>query len=209
MATFDYDQANRAAEGCDAAGRIALALELAGTAPMVSTNFRPGEGVILHLVTQARPGLPVLWVDHGYNTPGTYRLAEDLRRRLDLDLRLYLPRRTSAHREAVDGALPGVEETERMAAFTEEVKLEPFRRGLAELQPSLWFTALRRSQTANRATMAVFEPGDGLVKCAPLIDWSDDDLAAYLAAHDLPDEPAYFDPTKLLADRECGLHVRR
>ena len=46
---------------------------------VVSTNFRPYEAVLLHLCVQAQPDIPVLWVDHGYNRPATYRHAEQLR----------------------------------------------------------------------------------------------------------------------------------
>ena len=43
---------------------------------IVSTNFRPYEAVILHLCVQVQPDIPVLWVDHGYNRPATYKHAE-------------------------------------------------------------------------------------------------------------------------------------
>src|SRR5882757_10400084 len=65
---------------------------------IVSTNFRPYEAVILHLCTQVQPDIPVLWVDHGYNRPATYRHAEHLRKLLGLNLKAYLPRMTPAHR---------------------------------------------------------------------------------------------------------------
>jgi phosphoadenosine phosphosulfate reductase len=54
---------------------------------IVSTNFRPYEAAILHAVTRVQPNIPVLWVDHGYNRPATYLQAEDLRKRLQLDIR--------------------------------------------------------------------------------------------------------------------------
>src|SRR3954463_2879627 len=73
---------------------------------IVSTNFRPYEAVVLHLATQALPGLPVLWVDHGYNRPATYKHAEQLRTQLNLDIRPYLPRMTAAHRDAIYGPIP-------------------------------------------------------------------------------------------------------
>ena len=34
-----------------------------------------------------------------------------------------------------------------------------------------------------------------------------DPLEAYLTEHDLPDEKNYHDPTKVLENRECGLHL--
>src|SRR5258708_21961869 len=47
---------------------------------IVSTNFRPYEAVVLHLATQAQADIPVLWVDHGYNRPATYKHAEQLKK---------------------------------------------------------------------------------------------------------------------------------
>jgi len=46
------------------------------------------------------------------------------------------------------------------------------------------------------------------VKVAPLFNLTSADLDAYLAAHQLPDEHDYFDPTKALETRECGLHTK-
>ena len=54
---------------------------------IVSTNFRPYEAVILHLATQAQPDIPVLWADHGYNRPATYKHAEQLKTLLKLNLK--------------------------------------------------------------------------------------------------------------------------
>src|SRR3954463_7989066 len=72
---------------------------------IVSTNFRPYEAVVLHLATQVQPDIPVLWVDHGYNRPATYKHAEQLRTRLKLNVKAYLPRLTAAHYDAVYGGM--------------------------------------------------------------------------------------------------------
>lgn len=206
---IDIDAANAATAGAGPADIIAKALEVADGPAIVSTNFRPGEAAILHLVTQAKPDIPVLWVDHGYNTPDTYRFADQVITQLNLNVHLYTPRRTSAHREAVDGGIPSLDEQERHDAFTDEVKLEPFRRGLAEMAPSVWFTALRKDQTAVRAELEHFNrEASGVIKVCPIISWSEADLQAYLEANGLPDETTYFDPTKVDGNRECGLHVR-
>src|SRR5687768_18524082 len=73
---------------------------------IVSTNYRPYEAVILHLVTQVQPDIPVLWVDHGYNRAATYHHAEEVKRLLKLNLKAYLPRLTAAHYDAVHGGMP-------------------------------------------------------------------------------------------------------
>lgn len=174
---------------------------------IVTTNFRPFEAVILHLVTQAKPDVPVVWMDNGYNTEATYRFVDELTQRLKLNLHVYLPRRSRAHREAVEGATPALDDP-RHQAFTEEVKLEPFARALREMAPKVWFTALRATDTAVRAQMEpVSINPDGLIKVAPLLHWSSKELHAYCQAHDLPNNFDYVDPTKGEDNRECGLHL--
>ncbi|MFT4190019.1 MAG: phosphoadenosine phosphosulfate reductase family protein [Comamonas sp.] len=185
---------------------VAWALGL-GKKPICTTNFRPYEAVILHMVTQVRPDIPIIWMDNGYNTEATYRYADELTRRLGLNLSIYLPRRSRAHREAIDGPLPALDDP-RHAAFTEEVKLEPFARALRETAPEVWFTALRATDTAVRAQMdPVSINPDGLLKVAPLLHWTSRDLYEYQKKHDLPENFDYVDPTKGEDNRECGLHL--
>lgn len=185
---------------------IEYALQL-GKPAICTTNFRPYEAVMLHMVTQLKPDIPVVWMDNGYNTEATYRFAEELSKLLKLNLHIYLPKRSRAHREALEGPVPALDDP-RHAAFTEEVKLEPFARALHEMAPQVWFTALRASDTAERAQMQPLSINpDGLIKVAPLLYWSAQDMYAYLTAHQLPDNVDYYDPTKGEEKRECGLHL--
>ncbi|MEZ0233288.1 MAG: phosphoadenosine phosphosulfate reductase family protein [Methylophilaceae bacterium] len=192
--------------GNDAEKLVQWALSLNKKA-ICTTNFRPFEAVILHMVSKVKPETPIIWMDSGYNTEATYQFADEVTRKLGLNLSIYLPKRSRAHREAVDGALPGLDDL-RHAAFTEEVKLEPFARALREAAPEVWFTALRATDTAVRAQMnPVSINPDGLIKVAPLLHWSSKDLYQYLTANDLPNNFDYYDPTKGEENRECGLHL--
>ena len=192
--------------GHDAAGLVRWAVGL-GQPTIVTTNFRPFEAVILHMVSQALPNVPVVWMDNGYNTEATYQFADAVTKQLGLNLKIYLPRRSRAHREAVEGATPALDDP-RHAAFTEEVKLEPFARALRETAPKVWFTALRATDTAVRAAMdPVSINPDGLIKVAPLLHWSSKDLYEYCTKHGLPNNFDYVDPTKGEDNRECGLHL--
>lgn len=177
---------------------------------IVSTNFRPYEAVILHLCAQARPGIPVLWVDHGYNRPATYEHAETLRELLGLNLKAYVPKMTAAHRDAVYGPIPAADQEPELKQFSAMMKLEPFQRGMRELAPTVWFTALRKVQNPSRAGLDIVSADDnfGSLKVSPLFYWSDMDLEAYLKEHHLPNEWDYFDPAKADEKRECGLHAR-
>ena len=176
--------------------------------PICTTNFRPFEAVILHMVTQVRPDIPIVWMDSGYNTPATYQFADEVSQKLGLNRILYLPLRSRAHREAVEGPTPSLDDP-RHEAFTKEVKLEPFERALRETNPGVWFTALRASDTATRAQMQpVSINQDGLIKVAPVLHWSSKDMHDYLVKHDLPNNFDYLDPTKGEETRECGLHLQ-
>ncbi|WP_396590573.1 phosphoadenosine phosphosulfate reductase family protein [Allomuricauda sp. R78024] len=174
--------------------------------PVVTTNFRPYEVAILHAVTDVSTEIPILWCDTGYNTPNTYIHAEDLISRLGLNIKLYVPKQTSAHRDSVMG-IPQIDNPQH-ATFTEQVKLEPFRRAMEEHQPDVWFTNLRKGQTAHRDSLDVLSLSkDGVLKVSPFYYWNDTQLDAYLRDRQLPNEHKYFDPTKVLENRECGLHT--
>ncbi len=184
---------------------IAWALQH-GDKPVVTTNFRPYEVAILHAVTDVDPDIPVIWCDTGYNTPQTYKHAEELISRLGLNIKLYVPQQTTAHRDVVMG-IPDINDPLH-AEFTEQVKLEPFKRAMNEHKPDVWFTNLRKGQTAHRDSLDILSLGkDGVLKVSPFFYWDDTQLDRYLAEYKLPNEHKYFDPTKVLENRECGLHT--
>ena len=178
---------------------------------IVSTNYRPYESVILHLVTQVQADIPVLWVDHGYNRPATYKHAEEVKKLLKLNIKAYVPKITTAHYDAAFGGSPEPtpENEERIKAFSTAMKLEPFQRGMKELAPTIWLTALRKVQNPNRAGLDIVSEDSvfNSVKVSPLFYWSDVDMENYLKQHNLPNEWDYFDPAKADEKRECGLHA--
>ena len=173
----------------------------------VTTNFSPYETVILHMVTQVQPDIPVVWIDSGLNKAETYEFAETAIEELNLNVSVFTPSVTAARLEAVLGGIPSIND-ERHADFTKQFKLEPFERAMNAQSNNVWFTAVRREQTALRADMDYIDNGPfGLTKIAPLLDWKLADMDAYIAQHDLPNETNYFDPTKAEDDRECGMHT--
>ena len=188
---------------------VRWAVAQAGGRAIVSTNFRPYEAAILHVATQVQPDIPVLWVDHGYNRPATYKHAEALRTSLGLNLKPFLPRLTPAHRDAIHGPIPTTEDEAGLKTFSALMKLEPFQRGMRELAPTVWITALRKVQNPNRAGLDIvsLDENFGALKVSPFFYATDADLEAYLAQHQLPNEWDYFDPAKADEKRECGLHA--
>ena len=203
--TIDVEKLNEELKGKSPKEIIAWAVEY-GNAPVVTTNFRPYEAAILHACTDVKNDMPVIWCDTGYNTAPTYKHATKVIDQLKLNVKLYTPIHTSAYRDAIMG-LPTIDDPEH-AEFTEQVKLEPFRRAMADHKPDVWFTNLRKGQTAFRDNIDILSmSSDGVLKVSPFYDWSDEDLDGYLKENGLPNEKRYFDPTKVEGNRECGLHT--
>lgn len=173
--------------------------------PVVTTNFSPYEATILHAVAQQKQDIPVIWCDSGYNTKATYQHAERTIQQLNLNIDLFVPQQTVAYRDVQLG-IPEIDTPEH-DEFTKQVKLEPFTRAMQKHTPDVWFTNLRKDQTAFRAELDIVTAAKGILKIAPFFYWSSEELEGYLKEFKLESESKYYDPTKALANRECGLHT--
>ena len=211
MTPKEISQVNEELNDKSALEVIQWAIAQSDSQAIVSTNFRPYEAVILHIATQVQPDIRVLWVDHGYNREATYRHAEELRALLNLNIQAFVPKLTTAHYDTAHGGMPEPtpENEEAIKAFSTVMKLEPFQRGMNELAPTVWITALRKVQNPARAELDIVSTDNNFnsLKVSPVFHWSDDEMEAYLAQHNLPNEWDYFDPAKADEKRECGLHA--
>ncbi len=185
---------------------VEWAIEIAES-PIVTTNFGPHSASMLYLATSVKKDIKAIWCDTGYNTSYTYRHADQISKKLNLNLFTYIPHQTASQRDALFGGIPGVENPQH-EVFTEQVKLEPFRRAMKEHQPDVWFTNIRKGQTAFRDSLDFLSLSKGgILKVSPFYTWSDEKLEEYLEKNNLQNETRYFDPTKVLQNRECGLHI--
>lgn len=207
MDTLDLDLINASLRGKTPTEIVQWAVEL-NKKTIVTTNFRPLEAVILHMAKVADPNMDVLWIDSGYNTKATYLFAEKVIKELALNVHVFNPLMTAARRDAIMGGVPDVD-SELHDEFTRQVKLEPFKRAMQAFSPEVWLTAIRKDQTPFRNNLDIVTQDEtGLIKVAPMFYWTDVDMEGYLLENNLPDEEDYFDPTKVLGDRECGLHTQ-
>ena len=215
-------------ETLSAARRVAWALKTLPGAHVLSSSFGAQSAVSLHLVSRQREDIPVILIDTGYLFEETYRFADELTERLQLDLRVYRPKIGRAWMEARHGRLweQGLEGLQRYDRLR---KVEPMRRALDDLGARSWFAGLRRSQASTRAGARVLELQHGRWKVHPLIDWSDRDVWHYLGEHGLPYHPLWHEGYVSIGDvhtttrwqpgmreedtryfglkRECGIHL--
>ncbi len=195
-------------ERCSPAGRILRARERFGDSLILSTSFGMHSAVMLHLVSQATPGARVLFVDNGYLTPETYRFKQELVTRLDVEVYTYVPSRTRAEREALEGpvdeAIAREGGRERLA---DEIKIEPFERGLKMMRATAWMSGVMRGETSQRKGFDILmRRRDGLYKIHPILDWDSRRCHEYIRANNLPVNEHYNDVVKP-DKQECGIHL--
>ncbi len=207
IADLDLDDANAHLAGKSAQEIIRWAISL-GKRTITTTTFGDHTAVLLHMVSKVQYNSKILWIDTGYNSSATYRFANKLINELDLNIDVYTPLITTARLNVMMGGIPDVDDPLH-EEFTEQVKLEPFKRATDTLKPEIWITGLRKDQTEFRKTLDIVSRSkEGIIKVAPLLNWSEQQMDEYLEKHGLPNEPDYFDPTKAQETRECGLHTR-
>lgn len=163
-----------------------------GPGLVMSTSFGIQAAVMLHLATQVVPDMPVIWIDTGYLPEETYRFADQLTQRLNLNLRVYQSSLSPARMEALHGKLWAEDRVEALNLYDQIRKVEPMQRTLHELGATAWLAGLRSQQTDHRKTLEIVGQQHGIHKILPILDWSSKDIYEYLQAHDLPYHP-FFD----------------
>ena len=181
---------DRTLSAAPAPDRIAWALAQYPGSLVLSTSFGAQAAVMLHLATRLAPGIPVIFIDTGYLFPETYRFADQLTKRLALNLKVYRAELSPAWLEARHGRL-WEQGAEGLAAYNQLVKVEPMQRALSELGARAWLAGLRRSQSSTREQLPVLATQGGRAKVLPIVDWSDRDVFRYLQANDLPYHPLW------------------
>ena len=179
-----------------------------GKTTIATTSFGKNAAVMLDLVSKVDKTVPTVWIDTGYNLRDTYIVAERLIKNLELKMHIYSPDMTSERRNAIMGGIPTIQDEDLHGEFTRQVKLDPFSQALEDLKPEIWLTGIRQEETEHRQGLDIVSlDGRGILKVAPVFYWSEDDVEAYMEAHELPTCRHYFDPTKVNDGRECGLHT--
>jgi phosphoadenosine phosphosulfate reductase len=185
---------------------IKVALKIASN-PLVTTSFGGHSAAILHSVSRIDKDIQVVWCDTGHNTKATYEHADLLIDSLQLNIEIFKPQ------ESVLVSL-GLEDVKEKldsdyTEFAKHVKLEPFERAMNKYQPDVWFTNVRRNQSAYRNTLDIFSlTKDNVLRVSPFYYYNDNEIIAYLETYKLPIEYDYYDPLKLSRNKECGIQLR-
>ncbi len=151
----------------------------------VLSSFGAESAVLLHMVAEADPGLPVLLLDTGQLFPETLAYRDTLLRRLSLtDVRSTAPAPAALAQQDPDGRLHA-RDSVACCALRKIGPQEAALRGIAMV-----VTGRKRYQATTRAALPLVEAGtDGRLRLNPLAGWSAADIATYALIHELPPHP--------------------
>jgi phosphoadenosine phosphosulfate reductase len=137
----------------------------------LTCSFQAEDIIVLDLLRQRLPNIPVLFLETGYHFAETYEFRDKLAKEWQLNLVNVVPRKTVAQQETELGILYREEPTK----CCQLRKVEPL---LGALEPfDIWFTGLRREQSPTRKNLKKVEQhrlpiGKTLLKVSPLADWT-------------------------------------
>lgn len=189
---LNLDVVNPQLEAAEASEIVQWGAETFGSGLVMSTSFGIQSAVMLHLVTQVVPDIPIIWIDTGYLPAETYIFADQLTKRLNLNLQVYQSDLSPARMEALYGRLWEKEDVEALNRYDYIRKVEPMQRALQELKATAWLAGLRSHQTEHRKTLRRVEKQSNRYKIYPILFWSSKQVYKYLSTYDLPYHP-YFD----------------
>jgi phosphoadenosine phosphosulfate reductase len=228
--TLDLAAINRKLQDIEASNLVKWSADTFGDGLVMTTSFGIQAAVMLDLVTSILPNIPVIWIDTGYLPPETYRFAEELTQRLNLNLKVYQSEISPARMEALYGKLWEQEDVAAFDRYDLIRKVEPMQRAIEELKVTAWLAGLRKDQTEHRQGLERVTLQEEIYKIYPILSWNARDIYRYLTERDLPYHP-YFDlgyvtvgdwhsSRPLTADdnnerdtrfrglkQECGLHL--
>lgn len=204
-----------------------------GLSVFASSSFQTNSVLLLHMVSQIDPDLPIYFLDTGYHFPETLKYKDDLVTRLGLrgveNLRPYV---SKIHQRDANGRLLFASDPDCCCHINKVLPLEPIKE-----RHDVWMSGLRASQNSFRNGLSrIVELPDGKIRYYPFLEWGNREVHRYRIMHDLPahplEEKGYFsvgcqpctqkiefsDPSSAIGDgrtgrwqglrkTECGLHT--
>lgn len=178
-------------ESVSAAALMEWAADRFGDSLAMSTSFGIQSAVTLRLATKVLPEIPVIWIDTGYLPPETYRYADELASRLNLNLHVYQAAISPARMEALHGKLWATGKEADFQRYDDIRKVEPMRRALEQLQTKAWVSGLRADQTDFRKSLSRVSFDGNRHKVLPILRWTIRDVYQFMQAHELPQHPLF------------------
>ena len=154
----------------------------------LACSFSPEDVVIIDIAHGAGLDLGVFAIDTGRLNEETYEVSEALVERYRLKIDWYFPNHVDVEfLEREKGLFSFRESLENRHECCRIRKVEPLLRALSGLAG--WVTGMRRTQGMTRNGLSAIERDEvngGILKINPLLEWTEEQVLAYVKEHRLP-----------------------
>lgn len=171
---------------------LALIADLFPGKVVFSTSLGQEDQVITQLIASQNLPIQIFSLDTGRLFPETLELLARTESKYKTRIKVYYPERESVEHLVTDIGINGFyESVENRKSCCYVRKVEPLKRALAGNE--VWVTGLRAEQSANRNSMKRIEwdEANQILKYNPLLDWSFDQMIAYIEEYKIPYNPLH------------------
>jgi phosphoadenosine phosphosulfate reductase len=159
--------------------------------PFMCLSASMTDAVLIDLAVRVEPSIEVVFIDTRYHFPETLSTVEQVRRHYGLNLRVLTVPPQPVELWQADPA-----------NCCSTAKIEQLDRAL--VGKLAWMSGLRRAEAPSRAQAPIVARDlRGLVKVNPIATWSDQDVAGYVADHDVPVNPLLAQGYPSIGCRPC------
>jgi phosphoadenosine phosphosulfate reductase len=152
-----------------------------------STSLGAEDQVLTDMICSIDPFVNIFTLDTGRLFQETFDLMHITEKKYGIKIQVYFPdaRRVEemVNRKGINLFYESVENRKLCCNIR---KIEPLQRALAGV--NVWITGLRREQSVTRKDMELVEWDEvyGIIKLAPLIDWTESQVWEYLKGNKIP-----------------------
>jgi phosphoadenosine phosphosulfate reductase len=171
---------------------LALIAKLFPGKAVFSTSLGQEDQVITQLIASQNLPIQIFSLDTGRLFPETLELLSRTESKYKTKIKVYYPTTSSVEQLVNDIGINGFyESVENRKSCCFVRKVEPLKRALAGNE--VWVTGLRAEQSANRSAMKRIEwdEANQIIKYNPLLDWSFEQMIAYIQEHKIPYNPLH------------------
>lgn len=153
----------------------------------LSSSFSAEDQVILDMLCSIHPNPPVFTLDTGRLPQETYDVIEATRKKYGIEVQVLYPD-TGQLEKIVSAHGPNMffQSVELRKLCCKVRKIDPLTKKLSQLDA--WICGLRSQQSQTRTDLKRVQADHafGLVKVAPLLDWTTEQVWDYIRRNDVP-----------------------
>lgn len=178
--------------GADAIGLLSFFLTEYKDRIALSSSLGLEDQVLTEMVCFIDPAVKIFTLDTGRLFPETYDLLQRTNQKYGIQMQVFFPEAQKVEEmvqsKGINLFYNSIEDRKTCCRIR---KIEPLKRAFTGLD--VWICGIRRDQSVTRAEMQPIEwdENNGLIKVNPLIDWSEEQVRAYIKAHNIPYNPLH------------------